>query len=288
VNHDLMRHYYALRRFCPYQGVIQVVDVGNARAYSTDGRHWQIRIQNRDRQAEVPATAGRGPRDAGATTADQFMEVINQRPALPFPLDDRIELWLLRKDTQLPLALIKTRRSLDDIDDVTDPTWRPFLAGDSGFSSRVVDSRQPYPSAPPRRSRAQDALERQVNLAARPLPVLQWFQRLADASGIGHGGLRVSGELKGRCLPADAFPELLVDSQWEKPQEATLVEEYHRWHAAFLLAHQNISPASRAWLESAACERPQQLLANYAMYPEILDKDAMQVALVSAKLIQAS
>ena len=109
-----MRHYYALRRFCPYQGVIQVVDAGNARAYSTDGRHWQIRIQNQDRQAEVPAGVGGGRSGARATTADEFMEVLNQRPALPFPLDDRVELWLLRKDTQLPLALIKTRRSLAD------------------------------------------------------------------------------------------------------------------------------------------------------------------------------
>ena len=282
-----MRHYYALRRFCPYQGVIQVVDVGNARAYSTDGRHWQIRIQNREREGEVPAGAGSSRRRGTAATADEFMEVLNKRPALPFPLDDCFELWLLHKDSQLPLALIKTRRSLDEIDAVTDPTWRPFLAGDSGFRSGPVDAGWRYASAPPSRSRAQDALERQVNLAARPLPVLQWFRRLADGSAIGHGGLRVSGELQGRCLPADAFPELLVDPHWEKSQEATLVEDYHRWHAAFLLAHQNISSATRAWLEKAACQRPQRLLSNYAMYPQVLDEDAMQVALVSAKLMQA-
>ena len=70
--------------------------------------------------------------------------------------------------------------------------------------------------------------------------------------------------------------------------EETAEDTRRNLNAAFLLAHQNISPATRAWLESAACERPQKLLTNYAMYPQILDKDAMQVALVSAKLIQAS
>jgi hypothetical protein len=54
-----------------------------------------------------------------------------------------------------------------------------------------------------------------------------------------------------------------------------------------LLAHQNLSPATRRWLETAARARPLRLLDNYAMFPEVLDHDGMQVALVSAKLMQA-
>jgi hypothetical protein len=67
-----------------------------------------------------------------------------------------------------------------------------------------------------------------------------------------------------------------------------LVEDYHNWYAALLLAHQNLSHQTRARLEKAACKRPQSLLAAYALIPEILDEDAMEVALVSAKLMNAS
>lgn len=270
--------YYALRRFCPYQGMIQVVDVGAARAYSTDGRHWTVRLQN-------PADTRRAP--AHNASADDLMQALNDRPPLPFPQQDRVELWLLDKRTRLPLALVKTRRSVADIDEVKDPSWRPFLTN-SGFHCTALNdahaTRRPAATLPPR---AQDVLERQVNLAARPLPVLQWFERLPDGSGIGQDGLRVDATLRNRQLPRDAFPELLVADRWEDATEQVLVRDYHAWHAPLLLAHQNLTQTTRCWLESAARRHPGRLLDNYAMFPEVLDRDAMQVALVSAKLIQA-
>lgn len=275
--------YYALRRFTPYQGVVQVVDVGNARAYSTDGRHWTVRLQG--------INAGFGATDANcepAATADDLMKALNGRPPLPFPQQDRVELWLLQKATGLPLALIKTRRSLDEIDAVKEPSWRPFLTTDSGFVCDSLGSQQPV--QPDNRAfvvRAQDVLEREVNLAARPLPALQWFQRLDDGSGIGWDGLRVEQHWMGRRLPSDAFPELLVSDVWDDDLMRTLVRDYHAWHAPLLLAHQNLSPGTRRWLERAAQRRPLRLLDNYAMFPEVLDQDAMQVALVSAKLMQS-
>lgn len=264
--------YYGLRRFCPYQGVIQVVDIGMARAYSTDGRHWQVRIHDAAAQPRmVRRRAGmRIEGEAATVTADDLMAALNRRPPLPFPQRDRIELWLLNKETLLPLALIKTRCDLAEADEVTDPAWRPFLSGPCDFDRDV-----------PRR---RDALERLVNLAARPRPVVQWFERLDDGSGIGHGGMRVGASLVGRHLPADAFPELLVDPHWDDPQAAALVADYHRWHAASLLAHQGISPATRAWLEAAVGHDPAALLRNRPMFPEVLDPDAMRVAMVRARL----
>lgn len=275
--------YYALRRFSPYQGMIQVVDVGDARAYSTDGRHWTVRLQSPNVRATASVVA-----DSSAATADDLMKSLNDRPPLPFPQQDQVELWLLSKHNLLPLALVKTRRAVEDIDTVKDPFWRPFLTNNSGFQcAALTDSvleRRPASSMPPR---AQDVLEREVNLAARPLPVLQWFQRLADGSGIGHGGMRVDEQILGRHLPHEAFPELLVTDAWEDATVRALVRDYHAWHASLLLAHQNLSQQTRRWLESAAYRHPGKLLNNYAMYPDVLDKDAMQVALVSAKLIQS-
>lgn len=274
--------YYALRRFSPYQGMVQVVDVGAARAYSTDGRHWTVRLQNPN--AHAAAFSGTTP----ANVADDLMQALNERPPLPFPQQDRIELWLLDKVTGLPLALVKTRRSLEEVDEVQDPSWRPFLSADSGFCCAMLEARQKArPGNHTFVSRAQDVLEREVNLAARPLPALQWFQRLDDSSGVGWGGLRVEQHWNGRLLPREAFPELLVSDNWSDSTLYALVRDYHAWHAPLLLAHQNLSPATRRWLETAARQRPLRLLDNYAMFPEVLDHDAMQVALVSAKLMQA-
>ncbi len=280
--------YYGIRRFCPYQGVIQVVDVGAARAYSVDGRHWQVRIQSGSGHSRwAPGRVDEQVAERHAEGADALMQALNQRPGIPFPLADRFELWLLRRDTRLPLAIVKTRLRLEDAGQVTDPAWHPFLMSQSGFRCPALEQgrREARPGAS--LPRAQDLLERQVNLAARPLPVLQWFERLEDGSGIGHGGLRVDDGLAGRHLPAEAFPELLVDPAWEDPLERTLVEDYHAWNAPLLLAHQNLSAATRERLEIQARRRPEVLLANYPMYPEVLDGPAMQVALVSGKLIQS-
>ena len=275
--------YYALRRFSPYQGMVQVVDVGGARAYSTDGRHWTVRLQNPNAH-DGTAPSGITPTD----TADDLMKALNERPPLPFPQQDRIELWLLDKTSGLPLALVKTRRSLEEIDEVQDPSWRPFLSADSGFSCATLEAHQKTrPGSHLFVARAQDVLEREVNLAARPLPALQWFQRLDDGGGIGWDGLRVARHWAGRRLPREAFPELLVSDSWSDGTLCALVRDYHAWHAPLLLAHQNLSPATRGWLEAAAWRRPLRLLDNYAMFPEVLDHDAMQVALVSAKLMQS-
>jgi hypothetical protein len=278
-------HYYALRRFCPYQGVIQVVEIANARAYSLDGQHWQVRIQRRANRYDAWHEADDNEPTA---SADDLMEAINHNPGVPFPLEDRVELWLLNKETLLPLALVKTRRRLQDIDRVTDPVWHPFLISNNEFKSSTLEqaNKNLHPRAHP--VRAQDVLERLVNAAARPLPILQWFERQPDGSGIGHDGMRVTDELQGRRLPRTAFPEMLVAEAWPAAQDAALVEEYHAWHAPLLLAHQNLSPQTRAWLEAAACQHPDRVLNHYPMYPEVLDEEAMQVALVTGRLMQTA
>ncbi|HSH29840.1 MAG TPA: hypothetical protein VK971_08030 [Thiohalobacter sp.] len=286
-----MARYYSIRRFCPYQGVIQVVDVGQARAYSTDGRHWQVRVQSASGRLRWHATdCDAGDLASRETNADQLMRALNERPSIPFPLADRFELWLLHRETRLPLAIVKSRvtREETESDRITSPTWQPFLMSRNEFRSPALEAARGHCDPRLRPPRAQDVLERQVNLAGRPLPVLQWFERLGDGSGIGHGGMRVEGALTGRHLASEAFPELLVDPEWPQDLERVLVREYHEWNAPFLLAHQRLSVDTRRWLEAAARQRPESLLENYPMYPQVLDTQAMQVALVSAKLIKAS
>lgn len=283
-----MAEYYSLRRLSPYLGVIQVIDVGTACAYSTTGKKWQVRSVNAYGRYRLTGIWDDYENDTPAVTAGDINSALRHHPEIPFPMRDHFELWLLRKETGLPLALLKTRRWEREMSKIEDPSWYPFLLENNSF---VAQSLKPletgrHPAAHPLRHR--DVLERLVNNAARPLPSAQWFERLPDGSGTGHGGLRVSAAQVGQTLPRSAFPELLVDEHWDAAQDAQLISEYHDWNAGQLLAHQPLSRATRLRLEQAACRQPVSLLDSYPMIPEIIDEDAMTVALVQARLMRAS
>jgi len=285
-----MNPYYGVRRLGPYLGVIQVIDVGDACAYSTNGRTWRIRQQTASGRfrwgvAQVSAENLNAVRIANA---DTLVEALQRQPAVPFPIRDRYELWLLHKQTRQPLALLRTRYKAADMEAVTDPHWRPFPATDTEFVSPTLAADEKTRSRKGWPVPHRDQLESLINIASRPLPAAQWFERLADASGVGRAGLRLDPEEIGRRLQADRFPELLLDENWANPLQQGLVADYHNWYAASLLAHQNLSVPTRRRLERAACDRPQSLLATYPLIPEIIDQTPIDVALVSAKLMNAS
>ena len=285
-----MNPYYGVRRLGPYLGVIQVIDVGDACAYSSNGQTWRVRQQTASGHFRwgVTQVSDADVDQVRIVNADKLVEALQNRPPVPFPIRDRYELWLLDKHTRRPLALLRTRYKAREMEEVSDPHWRPFLMTDTEFVSPTLqqrEQRQPQRGWPtPHR----DQLERQVNVASRPLPAAQWFERNADGSGIGRQGLRVEADEVGRTLSSDDFPELLISSEWDDEVQRGLVEDYHNWYAALLLAHQNLSRQTRERLEQAACRRPQSLLAAYALIPEIIDQEAVEVALVSAKLMNAS
>ncbi len=282
--------YYAIRRFCPYQGVIQVVDVGEARAYSLDGRHWQVRMRTASGRYRWRGSVSTDTPPDPARSGRELLSAIRAAPPLPFPLADRFELWLLDRETRRPLALVKTRCERAETEEpVRESTWEPFLMSQNDFRSQALEASRRNVDPRARLPRAQDVLAREVNLAARPLPVLQWFERHPDGSGTGLGGLRVDASLSGRRLAAEDFPELLVRREWADPLVEAMVREYHEYHAPLLLAHQGLSSATRRWLESVAFgARPEQVEKHHAMYPEVLDPEGLKVALVSARLIAAS
>jgi hypothetical protein len=284
-----MNPYYGVRRLGPYLGVIQVIDVGDACAYSTNGRSWRIRQQTASGRFRwgVTEMPGDKPDVVRLVGADNLVAAFKKQPPVPFPIRDHFELWLLRNSDRRPLALLRTRYQSSDMEAVTDPHWRPFLMTDTGFVSPTLEARErEHPSRGwpiPHR----DQLESQINVASRPLPAAQWFERLADGGGRGMSGLRLHDAEDGRLLPAAAFPELLISEDWDDDIQRGLVADYHDWYAASLLAHQNISADTRRRLERAACQRPKPLLTSYALIPEILDEAAIEVALVSAQLMNA-
>jgi hypothetical protein len=287
-----MSPYYGVRRLGPYLGVIQVIDVGDACAYSTNGHSWRIRQQTasgRFRWGVMQISEG-GMDDIRIVNADNLVEALKNHPPIPFPIRDRYELWLLNNKTRKPLALLRTRYKAEDMEPVNDPHWRPFLMTDTEFVSPTLSKKEKDNPLPARswQTPHRDQLESQVNVASRPMPAAQWFKRQSDGSGSGGKGLRLKDEEIGRTLMAQDFPELLITEVWDNDIQRGLVADYHDWYAASLLAHQNLSRRTRERLEKAACKRPQALLANYPLIPEILDEESIEVALVSAKLMNAS
>jgi hypothetical protein len=285
-----MNPYYGVRRLGPYLGVIQVIDVGDACAYSTNGRTWRVRQQTASGRVRwgVTQVSNGNLDEVRIVNADNLLEALKKQPPVPFPIRDRFELWLLNNKTRKPLALLRTCYKALDMDRVNDPHWRPFLMTDTQFVSptlQKLEQEKPQRGWPiPHR----DQLESQVNVASRPMPAAQWFERQSDGSGTGRQGLRLSDEEIGRTLEKEDFPELLINESWEDGTKSGLASDYHDWYAASLLVHQNLSRTTRERLEQAACRRPQSLLASYPLIPEILDREAIEVALVSAKLMNAS
>lgn len=281
--------YYSQRRMVPYRGVIHVIDIGDAQAYTPDGLNWHARWNNPYGHywptggCWVEATALENY--PGAT---ELKAAVQNRPPLPYPMADRLELWLLDKDRALPLALLQTRLADAPPGKVADPTWRPFLIEDNSFSARCLKSRDAARNAQAWPVPHRDVLQRQVNGAAQPFAMAQWFLRDAAGGGEGSSGFRLAPELEGRRLARTDFPELLVREAWPSALEAELVREYHEWNAAQLLTHDNLSDATRARLEPAACARPEKLLEICRLIPRFIDRQAIEVALVAAKLMETA
>lgn len=280
--------YYSLRQFSPYRGMLHVVDVGHALAYTVDGEHWGGRMRNRDGRL-WPVGAWVDSSMAFALEGSAALrEAVHNRPELPFAPADNIELWLLGKADAMPLALLQTRRSSAGIGDVSECLWRPFLLEQADFQAeclRARDALRPSKAWPvPHR----DVLERQVNNAARPLAAAQWFVRQPDGSGRGLGGPRVSTPLQGRLLDRICFPEMLVGENWAEDIERELVREYHEWNAALLLTHLDLSRATRRRLEIAACGRPGKLLEVFRLIPEFVDRPLLEIVLVQARMMAAT
>ena len=285
-----MNPYFGVRRLGPYLGVIQVIDVGDACAYSTNGHAWRIRQQTTSGRFRWGATlvSDENVDEIRIVNADNLLAALRNRPPVPFPVRDRFELWLLNRETGKPLALLKTCYQESDISDVTDPHWRPFLTTETNFISPSLAQLDAGKKQRGWNIPHSDRLERLVNVASRPLPIAQWIERQSDGSGVGRQGLRVEQAGLGRVYGASDFPELLISTDWKNDIDQALVNDYHHWQAAWLLAHQNLTAGTRAALEQAACKRPQSLLAAYSLIPEILNEEAIEIALVSAKLMNAS
>ena len=132
--------YYALRRVNPYRGVIHYVDIGEATAHTFDGLTWHLRAD--DGYGWVRPVGvweeGVGLKLGQPSGLEDILAALETRPALPFPMFDTYELWLLERESGHPLALLATRRGGIEGVEQSDGEWYPFVKTYTGFHSPAL------------------------------------------------------------------------------------------------------------------------------------------------------
>lgn len=278
---------YARRRLNPYRGVVQVIDLGEATAHSYDGLTWHLRAEDGQGFTRPVGIwlAGEGVK-AGQRIPGELLDVLERHPPLPFPLADRMELWLLDKAQGLPLALLASELPSRFRPEPIDPQWQPFALSYTGFRSEALAQQEQAGARLGRQHR--DWLANVINGAARPYPSAQWFLRRADGSGEGRSGLRLAASWRERILSAEAFPELLVRCAGNNLLEQSVIKDYHNWLAPLLLLLPDLSEATREWLEQAACRQPAGLARIHRLLPRVMDRARLNAALVAARIASAA
>lgn len=289
---------YAQRLLSPFRGVMNIIEYRGAEAVTIDGRHWDIyvrdtllvadlanshRVQTSDirygswstqqglkRGALYPSEDFKQLEKLGSVVYDYLLR---HHERVPFPLEDRYELWLL--DTAgAPLALLGSAISEQDMELDLPLTWRAgrecsetFKVGDTAAAGTT----------------AADSLAAQVNARAGKRPRGQWFLRTASGDGRGLAGINLTDELHSRSLPAAAFPPLLVAEPADTP-ERTLLQAFFDWQSPCLLLLPGLDDAQRRGFEHKAARRALAVEKHHRLYPQVIDAETLRAARVEALL----
>ena len=296
---------FAVRRVNPYEGVLQVLALPVARAYSADGVTWQIQVQ-----AARPDHTWRSLGDAmpvrqffnfGLWDAERGLHRVPANPLLdigamskaaaeltdtlqtladrlPFPLIDRYECWSVDRVGR-PVALLATTEDASLIARLRVSGWQATRRADGCFvAPSCTDQDAPAPGRPDNRGCA-ERLERIIrDKGADKI----WFERLGDRQARRVGP---TGEPLGAATTA--LPPLILDTEPDDPAARRLILEYVDWLAPRLLLLDPLSDDLRGRLEQAACRRAAEIEAVFRLIPRIIDVAALSAARVEARLRRA-
>ena len=289
-------HCYAIRLVNPYTGVLQVIDLGMARGLSRNGFNWEIQVRveakangwgslNRSRtelkyyrygfwnSAQGLTRLPQDPSLDGNQLREGYRAMLHELrsgalDALPFPFEDCYEFWLLDQQHH-PLALLGTTCDRQMIPKIRDQQWHASIASLQldDFSQAKIE-----------------ALERLIRTHANKR---QWFQRTPDGGGTGLE-YRTAADLIGRQLSAEAFPQLLVRTDWEDRSDQAILDEWSSHMAPWLLQLQHIGDDTRSLLEQAASRNPEMVDVLHRLYPRIMDPRLIETTRVAAKIKTAN
>lgn len=294
---------YSQRMLNPFHGVMSIVKIPLADAVSTDGINWILYVWDEellgaegetDTPVEVPDikygtwSPGEGLRRAPVRSTqdysliqakgDALLAAIKAHlPQLPFPLQDRFELWLL-DSAGLPLALVDSSADVPAGDSDTTVRWNPGRCCRAEFFAPELDSGQ---QAVLRDTSHADALATRINAGEGTGRRASWLVRDAQGGGefLGQGGTEAEARLERKW-----FPPLLLRAHWEDPLTEQLVRAFHVWQAPWLLLLDHLTRNERAALEQLACRQAKRVAEQYRLYPEVVDGERLTAARVQAAL----
>lgn len=283
---------YAQRRINPFLGVIQVIESDDGRALSPDGCNWEIQLFAERRvgwgslgtsterrlyrygvwsSAEGLACFPTPPtvsREEARRAAGVLVEAARASlPALPFPLLDRFELWLLdASGTGQPLALLDAATESAAMAARRARHWTCATAEAPGLGEAV-------------RTGLEGAVRARSGQGGRSA----WFRRETSGEGVELAPGAAAAARDGRRLPAGDFPELLLSEQWAEQKERELVEGYLAWAAPRLLMLP-MRGETRARLERTAAAQSLVVDRFHRLYPEVTDPGLIVRLRVEAQL----
>lgn len=294
---------YAQRILNPFRGIQNTIAFEAAEAVSTDGSRWDIYVRNEDLldhgERETAEAAriqvseirfGTWTREHGLRRASRHttldttdMEyqgeiLASQLPLLseriPFPLQDRYELWLL--DTEgLPFALINSCVFEHEIELDQCIHWNTGQYCASSFTSdKLADS-----CLPPSK-----LLDLHVVARTGNHPSAQWFRRTVTGEGVGCAGINLEHRYLQRVLPASRFPRFILNDCSSRQVRVPVVTEYLDWLAPWLLLLQDLDRPTRSALEHQARRQAAILAQQHRLYPEIINSEVINVARIQAML----
>lgn len=277
---------YSKRLLMPYVGVIQVAEMGTARALSADGANWAIQYsrpddaRNRVNKGTIDPnshymlvatiehgrlkTKGVPPSldlDDIRSAIEQLCEAVAD-VQVPFEAADYYEYWLLDHSDGSPLALLQ---STVDAQDMTlpapYPTWLAMPAAQ--LEVKAPEAAQDY-YVPPVNYRLQKLIEKRAGAK----PHAAWFERSDPAT--------------------DDFPPCLIREDWDNEEQQQLCDLYIERLAPRLLMNHDLSQSVRDRLEQLARQFVFDIDRFYPLYPEIINESLMNAARVEARLRRAN
>lgn len=276
--------YYGRRRVAPFLGVVQVIELEEARAISVDGRRWQLQLLSLEAIAEQ-VWGNLGPREirrrwfvyGTCRSADAIERIpvnpllgdpsrhpalpgllaaLVERPDLPFALQDECEAWLCDA-AGTPVALVDTALPGEVRSAVGGTDWRSLPGMVEGFRS-VSNYPAEHGLLP---GQALEHLVSQVARAGQP----RWFARGPDTEGA-------------------ALPELPWRMDWPTAAQQALFDDYTAFLSPYLLTLPDLGTQLRDRLEASAVAQYEVVDAIYPLIPSVVNAERMEVARVKARL----
>ena len=271
---------YSQRLSPPFSGQAQIVESDRARAITLDGQSWEIHFLKGRSGAETSgyqkhqrsyARAAYVNNDWIAQVAEQGSydaKEIDERilelarflvdAALPFPVVDVHEYWLLDAQDEAPLALIFT--CVDDEQRGTFPEHPEWTALPAAVMPIARTEEELASGVPP----VNYQVERLVAERAGRYPKARWFRRSATER--------------------DGFPPLLLREDWSDQDAQALCQRYIQRQSPRLLMLHGLEHDNRLRLEQAARANVMEVARFYSVYPEIADSELMSAMRVEARI----